>query len=280
MKKLIAVLLTLVFVFSLAACGGKTQTSDPTDPANPGGTNDSEPITDANGNVLPAGLPEGAINGIRETFEPAEYTMYINVFQDTSTKQFDGVEMDKKGTFAVLQDEWSGKLRYYVWGYNDYTRCCDYQWEFVPADAAALPEPGSYIRVQGTLTYTEDQKGGALDHYWLTDTKVTVLEEYPASKFDYDLTTMDATLARVQLFSIQNYSDKFAGKTVLLYGRTLSPNTLQHPYYDGSWNLDFKTDNLDGGAKIPAIGQYLVLGGKVVSENGGVWLDVTSYQEF
>ena len=75
MKKLIAVLLTLAIVFSLAACGGKTPTADPTDPANPSGTDTAEPITDANGNVLPAGLPEGAINGIRETFEPAEYTM-------------------------------------------------------------------------------------------------------------------------------------------------------------------------------------------------------------
>ena len=278
MKKLLAVILSLTFVFMLAACGGTNTGTNATDPANPDNTNAAEGITDANGNVLPSNLPEGAINGIRETFEPMEYTMYINVFQDTSTQQFDGVEMDKKGTFAILQDEWSGKLRYYVWGYNDYTRCCDYQWEFVPENADALPEPGSYIRVQGTLTYTDDQKTGALDHYWLTDTKVTVLEEYPASKFDYDLTTMDATLARVQLFSIQNYSDKFAGKTVLLYGRALSPNTLQHPYYDGSWNLDFKTDS--AGGQSPAVGQYLVLGGTVVSENGGVWLDVSSYQEF
>ena len=278
MKKLIAVLLTLVVVFPLAACGGKKTGTESTDPAVPATDGSGETITDANGNVLPANLPAGAINGIRETFDPMEYTIYMNVFQDISSKQFDGIEMDKKGTFAILQDDWSGKTRYYVWGYNDTTRCCDYQWEFVPADVSALPEPGSYIRVQGTLAYTEDRNKGAMDYYWITDTKVTVLEEYPASKFDYDLTTMDATLALVQLSRIQNYSQNYAGKTILVYGRTLSPNTLQHPYYDGSWNLDFKTDK--AGGQVPGVGQYLVLGGTVVSENGGVWLDVNTYQEF
>ena len=277
MKKFTALCLVLVLLASLAACGGNKSGSDPTNPANP--TNaDSQSVTDANGNVLPANLPEGAINGIHETFDPMEYTMYVNVFQDPSTKQFDGVDMTKVGTFAMLQDEWSGKTRYYVWGYKDATRCCDYQWEFVPADVNALPAPGSYIRVKGTLTYTEDQKIGALDHYWLTDTEMKVLEEYPASKYDYDLTMMNATLTRVQLFSIQNYPEKFAGKTVLLYGRALTPNTLQHPYYNENWNLDFKTDK--AGGKTPAIGQYLVLGGSVVNENGGIWLDVSSYQEF
>ena len=280
MKKLIAVLLTLSFVFSLAACGGNKTETESTDPAVPATNGSGEAITDANGNVLPSNLPEGAINGIRETFDPMEYTVYVNVFQDTSSKKFDGIEMDKKGTFAILQDDWSGKTRYYVWGYNDTTRCCDYQWEFVPSDVSALPEPGSYIRVKGTLTYTEDRNKGAMDFYWITDTTVTVLEEYPASKFDYDLTTMDATLALVQLARIQYYPENYAGKTILVYGRTLSPNTLQHPYYDGSWNLDFKTDNMDGGAKTPAIGQYLVLGGTVMNENGGVWLDVNTYQEF
>ena len=278
MKKLTAIVLLAALALSFAACG-KTGGNDPTDAANPPVTNAAgETLTDANGNVLPANLPAGAINGIRETFDPQEYTLYMNVFQDNKNNKFDGIEMTKTGTFAILQDEWSGKTRYYVWGYNDATRCCDYQWEFVPQDVSALPEPGSYVRVKGTLTFTDDKKTGSLDNYWLTDTELTVLQDYPASKYDYDLTTMDATLARVQLFSIQNYSDKFAGKTVLIYGRTLSPNTLQHPYYDNSWTLDFKTDKADG--KVPAIGRYLVLGGTVTAENGGVWLDVTSYQEF
>ena len=278
MKKLLAILLALSFVLSLAACAGKTpddKTTDPGADTTADGGN-AEPITDANGNVLPSNLPEGAITAMRETFDSMEYELYYNIFQeDTSTKKFDGLAMDKKGTFAILQDEWSGKTRYYVWGFADTTRCCDFQWEFVPDDVNALPEPGSYIRVEGTFTYTEDQKGGALDHYWITGTKVTVLEDYAASKFDYDLTLMSATLARVQLFSIQNYTDKFADKTLLVYGRALGPNTLQHPYYDGSWNLDFKTE--DG--KTPGIGQYLVLGGKIVNEDGGCWLDVTNYQE-
>jgi hypothetical protein len=264
-------------MLSLAACGGGKDPADTTNGTDPAPATDDtgESITDANGNVLPANLPEGAINAMRETFDSMEYTMYMNVFQDTSTKQYDGIEMTKVGTFAVLQDEWSGKTRYYVWGFADQTRCCDFQWEFVPSDVGALPNPGAYIRVKGTFTYTEEQQGGALDHYWLTDTTVDVLEDYTPSKFDYDLTVMSATLARVQLFSIQNYSDKFADKTMLIYGRVLGPNTLQHPYYDNSWNLDFKTAD----DKNPGIGQYLVLGGRIVSENGGCWLEATTYQE-
>jgi hypothetical protein len=287
MKKLTAILLVFAMLFAFAACKGKPG-ADPTSPANPDGEPktqanaepetqaNAEPITDANGNVLPDNLPEGALTAMRETFDNMEYTMYRNVFQDTSTKQFDGIQFTKVGTFAVLQDEWSGKLRYYVWGYADQTRCCDYQWEFVPPDARPLPTPGSYIRVKGTFTYTEDQKGGALDHYWITDCTLEVLEEYTPSKYDYDLTTMSATLARVQLFSLMNYTGIFEGKTVLVYGRAYSPTQLQHPYYDQSWYLDF---NAEG--KTPATGQYLLLGGvlnKADTESGCV-LNVTSYNE-
>lgn len=272
MKKTIALFLVFTLALAFAACG-KSNNNDPTDPANPSGK--GEAVTDINGNVLPDNLPEGALTSMKETFDTMEYTMYINVFQDTSTKQFDGVEFNKVGTFARLQDEWSGKTRYYVWGYNDATRCCDYQWEFVPQDESSLPPVGSYIRVKGVFTYTEDQKTGALDHYWITDASVETLEEYTPAAYDYDLTTMSATLARVQLFSIQNYADKFNGKTMLIYGRAFSPNTLQHPYYDETWYLDFTTaDN-----KVPATGQYLLLGGKIVAEGESCKLEVTAYHE-
>lgn len=279
MKKLLALLLVFALLAALAACAKKpTGTNSTTDPAasdTSDTTGSAEPITDANGNVLPDNLPDGAITAMHETFDNMEYSLYRNVFQDTSTKEYDGKKFTKEGTFAILQDEWSGKLRYYVWGFADQTRCCDYQWEFIPADVNALPPVGSYVRVKGKMAYTEDQKSGALDHYWLADTEMEVLEEYTPSKYDYDLTTMSATLARVQLFSMQNYSDKFADKTVLIYGRAYSPNTLQHPYYDECWYLDFKTAE----NKTPATGQYLLLGGRLTVEDGGCVLDVSAYHE-
>jgi len=180
------------------------------------------------------------------------------------------------GGTAISGDYWSATAIWgnYVWGFSDQTRCCDYQWEFVPEDLSALPPVGSYIKVSGTFTYTEDQKSGALDHYWLTDTTLTVLEEYTPSDYDYDLTILSATLARVQLFSMQNYTSEFADKTVRVYGRAYSTNTLQHPYYDESWYLDFVADG-----KSPSTGTYLILGGTLVQEESGCWLDVSSYTE-
>ena len=281
MKKLISLLLVLALALSFAACKAKIDKDPTTNPnTDPSGTDtsdvtqSSESQTDVNGNVIPGNIPEGAVTGIKEIFDPMEYTLYYNIFYQDQGGTYDGLEFTKVGTFAAIQDEWSGKTRYYVWGYNDKTRCCDYQWEFVPEDPSALPQNGSYIQVKGTFSYTEDQKTGALDHYWLTDTKVKVFQEYTPAAYDYDLTTMSATLARVQLFSIQNYTDKFVGKTVLVYGRALSVNQLQHPYYNESWSLDFKAEG-----KTPAIGQYLVLGGTVQTEGTGCWLDVSSYRE-
>lgn len=275
MKKLLALFLVCMFTLSLAACGGNggSNTVDPTDPANPGPTS-AEQQTDINGNLIPNNIPEGALTSMHETFDTMEYSLYYNIFYKDQGDAYNGLEFEKVGTFTSIQDEWSGKTRYYVWGYNDQTRCCDYQWEFVPADVNALPPAGSYVRVKGTFTYTEGQQDGALDHYWLTDTELKVFEEYTPADYDIDMTTMSATLARVQLFSIQNYPDVFNGKTILIYGRALSVNQLQHPYYNESWSLDFKSEG-----NTPAIGQYLLLGGKVVAEGTGCWLDVSSYKE-
>ncbi len=275
MKKIIALFLSLLFVLSLAACGG----SDPSDnggataPANPASSDTPETQTDRNGNVIPGNLPDAALTNIHETFNDFEYTLYMNVFQDHTTKQYDGMEFTKEGTFAVLNDSWAGKQRYYVWGYADQTRCCCFQWEFVPDDVNALPQPGSYIRVEGTLRHTDSQVDGAMDFYWLTDTKVTTLENYAPAAYDYDLTVMSTTLAYVQLMRFVGYPEEYAGKTALLYGRALGPATLQHPYYDNFWSFDFKSDQ----AFTP--GTYLVLGGTLVSENGGMYLQVSTARE-
>ncbi|MBQ7638836.1 MAG: hypothetical protein IJS90_08045 [Clostridia bacterium] len=284
MKKIIAILLTLTFVLSLAACSSKSggdKTDAATQNANPDVSADSssdasaEQVTDAQGKVIPSNIPSESLSSIKETFDQMEYALYCNIFYEDNGKEYENKKLTKTGTFSIIQDEWSGKDRYYVWGYADQTRCCDFQWEFVPADVNSLPPVGSYIEVKGTFTYTEDQKTGALDHYWLTDTELKVKEAYtPDQDYDYDLTIMSATLARVQLFSMQNYTEAFAGKKVKVYGRAYSTKTLQHPYYDESWYLDFVADG-----KEPATGTYLILGGTLVQEGTGCWLNVTSYTE-
>lgn len=253
MKKFFAVLFALLMVLSLAACTGSAG---------------NEPVTDAQGNVLPSNLPSGALTSMREKFDTMEYAEYLYIFYDKNGDAYENKAVTKDGTFAILQDEYNGLLRYYVWGYNDKTRCCDYQWEFIPNDVSSLPAVGSYIHVSGTFVADD----AALDGYRIIDAEVSVDETYTPADYDYDLTTMSPTLARVQIVNMVNHKAAFENKTVLVYGRAYSTATLQHPYYDQAWYLDFTADSA------PAPGTYLLLGGTFVSTGDGCYLDVSDYK--
>lgn len=255
MKKIFALLCALSLLFTLSACGGGKSGSDNAG----GGDHHGANVTVSD-------------TGMREYFNQMEYTLYQNIFYDETGKTGDGYvgnAVVKEGTFTVLRDQFNERDRYYVWGYLDATRCCDYQWEFVPSDPASLPAPGSAVLVTGTFNKSED----ALDGYWITDASVEVLEAYDGADYDYDTTTMSATLARVQVVNIENFADYFNGKTLLLYGRALSTASIQHPYYDESWSMDFVADQK------PATGTYLLLGGAVAAQNGACVLQVTDYKE-
>ncbi len=79
---------------------------------------------------------------------------------------------------------------------------------------------------------------------------------YEGETADVDLTVMDGTLERVQLLNLLHAPDLYEGKTVRIYGRVMTPNTIQHPYYDNVWKLDFMT-----GQEVPAIGTMVVVTG-------------------
>ena len=74
MKKLIAVFLVLSLALSFAACGTKPGDPATTDPAatDPSASGSAEQQTDVNGNVIPGNIPEGAVTGIKEIFDPME----------------------------------------------------------------------------------------------------------------------------------------------------------------------------------------------------------------
>ena len=254
MKKLIALLLAAALLLTLAACGKQPTTDAPS-----GGDHHGAEVTIAD-------------NGMWQYFHQMEYNLYQNIFYDDTGKTGEGYvgqELTKEGTFTVLRDQYNERDRYYVWGYLDATRCCDYQWEFVPKDPASLPAPGSAIVMTGTFAADD----AALDGYWFTDATVEVVENFPASEYDYDTTTMSATLARVEVFNVERFPDYFGGKTLLLYGRALNTKCIQHPYYDGSWTMDFTAD------KEPATGTYLLLGGTITPSGETCYLDVSSYTE-
>ena len=195
----------------------------------------------------------------------AEYLLYQNIFFNDYAANYNGAETQKQGIFAVLRDVYNGVTRYYVWGYLDNTKCCDWQWEFVPKDEKALPAPGSVITVRGTY----ESSGDALDGFWIKDAEVAAITVYAGEKRALDMFTMSDTLERVQIFNVLYRPEQFEGQSFSAYGRIVSTDTLQDPYYDGSWQAPF---SVRAGQSIPAIGTTVLLRGTV---QGGVFADCT-----
>ena len=221
MKKLIAILLAAALLTGLAGCSGSS------------GNNTQD-------DKVPTVLSQ------------TEYVLYQNIFFNKQADQYADKSAVKTGTFTRLFDRFNGVTRYYVWGYYDNTKCCDWQWEFVPKDPDSLPANGSLVKMTGTLRYDEK----ALDKYWFTDAEIEVKTVYGGDTAEVDMCTMSATLERVQLVNMQVYPDDFAGKRVRMYGRILQPAVLQHPYYDNAWTQEFET-----GLPVPAIGTVVIVSG-------------------
>lgn len=241
MKKFISLTLILTLIFSLAACSGGNDTETTAhDEAN------TNPVADAL-------LSDGELKtGMKEKFDQMEYAAYVDLFYNDNGSSYEGKTFKKDGTFAVLYDAYNDCTRYYVWGYADNTKCCDYQWEFVMPEGASIPESGSYIKIEGKMEKNE----AALDGYWLTDVSLEVTDTFTNAGFDMDMTTMSPTLVRVQIINILQFPDNFKDIKVRVFGRALSTNTVQHPYYNESWTMHFtETD------EIPAIGDYILIEG-------------------
>ena len=186
----------------------------------------------------------------------AEYVLYQNIFYNNYGPQYENMPVTKNGVFAVIQDAWAGKARYYVWGYLDNTQCCDWQWEFVPKDTKNLPPVGSLITVSGTFAKEE----AALDGYWIKDADVGVVKTYAGATAELHMLAMSDTLERVQLLNIMYWPEAFEGKAFTAYGRIAGPGVLQDPYYDGSWEIPFSSAS---DLSALAIGTSVTLNGKV-----------------
>lgn len=189
----------------------------------------------------------------------AEYTLYQNIFFNDQKKDYDGKSATKEGTFATIYDAYNDVTRYYVWGYNDNTKCCDWQWEIKFDNEENLPTNGSLVQVKGT--YKTDDK--ALDGLWITSPKITVKQAFKTRGFDIDMLSMSNTLERVQTSNISYKTEKFNGKTVCGYGRMKSATAIEDAYYDNSWAIEVVTKD-----KIPAFGTVVEFSGKV--DNGGI----------
>lgn len=234
MKKLLSLILILTLAASFSACAKDSTADTTTSPAD-------------------ALLSDGEVNtGMKEKFDQMEYASYVDLFYNSNGSAYEGKSFTKDGTFAILEDAYNNVTRYYVWGYADNTKCCDYQWEIVLDEGIEIPEAGSYVKVKGTM----EKNAAALDGYWLTGVTLEVKEGFSNAGFDIDMTTMSPTLVRVEIINMLNFPAIFSGKSIRVFGRALTPTSIQHPYYNESWSMDFTAADT-----VPAIGEYILLEG-------------------
>ena len=252
MKKLFALLLAAVLLLTLTACAGSEETTG----SNKSSTKEAT-ATNGDDRAKETAAPSEAVGTpVAETMptvlNPNEYILYQNIFYSDAAEDYLGKTATKEGTLARVSDAFSGTTRYYVWGYLDATKCCDWQWEFVPNDPDSLPPSGSLIKMTGTMTRAD----AALDGIWFAEAEVEVETLFEGAACDVDMTTMNATLERVQLLNMQYRPDNFRGKTLRFYGRVFSLSAIQHPYYDGAWTQELTTEET-----LPAIGTMVIVTG-------------------
>lgn len=249
MKKILALILASALVFALAGCSSGNG-GDETQPSS--ANTDNTEYTTQPAAYKSSGKSSG--NSFETVLDTNEYAMYYNIFYNDMGADYENKPVFKKGTFATLYDEYSKVTRYYVWGYNDQTKCCDWQWELKPDNEKDLPSNGSLIEVTGTFTADE----ASLDGYWITDPEIKVKKEYKGPDCDIDMSTMSATLERVQTFYITNKYEGLEGKTVCMYGRVFSDSSIQHPYYNEAFEVPVETED-----EMPAIGMMVLVSGTV-----------------
>ena len=229
MKKLLAFLLCLLTLLALAGCGRKVQYVE--------------------------------FPNMVSVLDQNEYTIYQNVFFNDQADDYLGKKETKLGTLTRLIDPISGQTHYYIWGYMDATKCCDWQWEIVPKDPDALPPSGTLVNVTGTLVRDD----AAIDKIRIIDAEVSTEKAVSAddpAPCDVDTTTMNATLERVQIGRMLYYMvnmqhpGAYDGQSIRFYGRVSGLNTVQHPYYDNAW-----TQTLLGDQTLPAIGTMVIVTG-------------------
>lgn len=243
-SKLLSIVLAAVFAASCVGCGS-TQPADTAASSAPASSA-------AEVSSQETAAPETAERP--EKFSQDEYVLYQNIFYKDYGKDYDGTAVEKEGVFATIFDAYNDCRRYYVWGYYDQTRCCDWQWEFVPENADDLPPTGSLVTVTGTFVSDEN----ALDKFRIEGAKIETLTAYSGPAADMDMRSMSDTLERVQMLNIISHADVFEGNGFTAYGRIKTPGLIEDPYYDGSWNVHMKWDG-----DLPAIGTLVEMTGTV-----------------
>ena len=249
MKKIIALLLCLIFVLSFAACSS-------------GNTNEDDSTTDTTKKIDMRDLTEKDESGDKTDTAPAglvpcvidkeQGDKYSEIVVGQKVEGHEEEEIVTEGTFTTLFDEYSEKERYYVWGYSDKDMKECWQWELCIKKNSSLPKNGSLVTLSGKIEQSDD----ALDKIWLTDPSMTVKTNYDGKSYDVDLSVMSPTLARVQVSYLFSFNDRFEDKTIAVYGKVVSENLVGHPTNNDSWQMHFETDS-----KVPKAGKLVLITG-------------------
>ena len=261
MKRFLCLLLSLTL---LLLCGCGRSASAPQESAASQGPDVSQgPAASQGPSASQAPAAPAQSETRAEVFSQDEYMLYQNVFYNDYGPKVDGTQVEKEGVFAMITDAFNQRQRYYVWGYYDKTRCCDWQWEFVPDNPDALPAPGSLITVSGTFASAKD----ALDGYWIKDASFSTKQTYGGESASLDMAAMSCTLERVQMYNVMYKPEEFEGKDFTAYGRLTADSMLQDPYYDGSWQIGYSWDGSDPGIDRLCAVRGEILGGTLTVES-------------
>ena len=165
MKKLLCVLLIVITLCSLAACGAAAASaSEQTTPALPAET----PLPTREPTPLPTAEPTPQPLSETETGEldltgmsgTMLYTMIYNMMKQPD--DYLGRTIRVKGQFSAYVDEKSGRS-YYACYIADAAGCCAQGLEFSPAETLTypddFPEPGTDITVSGVFSLVEEENG-------------------------------------------------------------------------------------------------------------------------
>lgn len=151
MKKIVCILLAVIFVASLAACGEKVVST---------GTTSTESAQKSDTEKETAAAKSAETNYVDLT--EMSSTMVYSEVQNMMMKPTDyvGKTVKMHGAFSVTE---IGDKRYYACIIKDATACCaqgiEFEWEGDHSYPDDYPKEGEEITVTGTFnTYKEDQQ--------------------------------------------------------------------------------------------------------------------------
>lgn len=136
MKRFLSLVLSLVFIFALSACGG----------------NKTEKVYEGNGKSAEATETTVDLTVMNSTMVYAEVSQMMS-----NPEKYIGKKIKMSGTFTLYYNQDDETKTYYACIVKDATACCQQGLEFILKDGYEYPELDTEITVEGKFEiYDED----------------------------------------------------------------------------------------------------------------------------